>query len=206
MQCSPVFGSRLLVAVAAVALLLGGCKNPFATREAEPPVQTRSRWVPPYQPADVLENLRNALSDEHVLNYVRCLSDSALTGRTFRFDPEPSVAAQYPDLFAAWDREHERRYLDQLFQAVPNDSLLRLDFRLVSEQVGEGEERLLVTEYTLEAHHGLSPELAPRRVEGRAEFWLVREEKTSYWYIWRWSDRATGDAPTWSALKAAFGR
>ena len=185
---------------------VSACKNPFATREAEPPVASRSRWIPPSQPQDVLENLRNAVVEEHLLNYLKCLSDSLTTGREFTFEAEPSVVANYPDLFAAWDVDHERRYLDQLFQATPRDSLRSLRFSNLTEQLGEGNERMLVGDYTLEVHHTLVAEGIPRRVRGRAEFWLIQEPRTSYWYIWRWRDSATSDEPTWSAIKAAFGR
>jgi|YelNatPaOPRAMG01_1025707.scaffolds.fasta_scaffold01524_15 hypothetical protein len=189
-----------------IALLVVGCKNPFATREPEPPKSKRLQWIPPYQPEDVLSNLRSSLAERNSLNYLRCLSDSLATGRAFRFDPEPAAASAFPGLFDRWGREEERHFIEQLFQAVPSESTLHLEVSVVGEQVGEAGERFLITQYLLEAHHATGQASVPRRCQGRAEFWFVRDPTTSYWYIWRWADRATSDVPVWSFLKAAFGR
>ncbi|MDZ7372446.1 MAG: hypothetical protein ONB23_00625 [candidate division KSB1 bacterium] len=197
---------RLEIWICCLAFLLAGCKNPFATREPEPPSASRAQWTPPYQPEDVLSNLRTALTDRSIVNYVRCLSDSLLTGKIFRFEPEPAAASAFPGVFERWGLEEERHFAEQLFQAVPKDSVLRLQWSRIGEQVGEGGERLLVTEYLLEAGFPQGFSSAPRRCQGRAEFWLVRDPSTSYWYIWRWTDRATVDAPAWSVLKAVLGR
>ena len=202
------FLCRLLFAVV-LALTLSAvlaCKTPFSTRQAEPPFTSRSRWIPPSQPTDVLENMKDAIAEEHIPNYLGCLSDSAQTGRPFVFVPEPGVAANYGELFNTWSRASEKRYLDQLFQATPRDSLRRLVFANVTERPGEENERVLVADYVLDVHHTLDPASYPRHVEGQAQFWMIQDPKTSYWSIWKWRDSATGEHETWTALKAVFGR
>ena len=78
-------------------LLCGGmvwlaCKNPFATREPEPPKNSGSRYIPPFSAEIVLENMRNAISDRNTENYLRCFSDSTRTGERFRFEPDAATS------------------------------------------------------------------------------------------------------------------
>lgn len=196
--------SRATLWLCIAGYLLLACKNPFATREPEEPVTERTRWVPPTDPRQAVENLRVSLIDRRPLDYMRCLSDSSLTGKAFHFDAEPAVLSNYGDLFRRWDLTQERRYLDQLYQSVPDDSTISVQFEFLGEQVGDAGDRLLIMNYVLEVHHVQRSSL-PVKFEGRAEFWLIQDESTSYWYIWKWSDRATRDTATWSLLKAYFG-
>ena len=180
------------------------CENPFVTRTPELPEGTGSRWIPPFSAEVVVENLRNAIFDRNVENYVRCFSDSSRTSRRFSFYPEITVANNYPGAFLNWDLVPERDYFSQLRAAVPVDSTCSL--RLDSLQVSLfGDSAQFIYGYDLTARHRRQSAGVPGNVKGELRFWLMKDS-FGEWSIQRWADFATGPAQTWSALKVAFVR
>lgn len=181
-----------------------GCKTPFSTREPEEPRTSQSTWVQPTSPAYVMINLRTAIAERNSQNYLRCLADTSLVPGSFAFFPDPAVAAANPGLFLRWDKESERNYLNQLLAFVPRDSVSSLSMTLIRESTYQ-DSVVLVQEYVLTVGHRQQREGAPRQMRGQAEFRLIRSSE-ELWYIRRWADYATGDYPTWSALRAFFGK
>lgn len=184
-------------------LLAAGCKTPFSTREPETPVTTQSSWVQPTSPALVMINLRTAIAERNNQNYLRCLADTGLVHASFIYQPEPAVGAANPGLFSRWDKESERNYLNQLLAYLPADSVSSLTLNLIRENTYQ-DSVVLVEEYVLTVGHRHQDE-APRRMQGQAEFRLVRSSE-ELWYIRRWADYATNQHPTWSALRAWYGK
>ena len=80
-----------------------GCGNPFSIRDAEPPANPSSSWIPPYSAEEVLLNLTNAVKERNIENYMRCLIDSSNSNTVFQFDPDPVIAAEYPSVFTDWN-------------------------------------------------------------------------------------------------------
>jgi len=179
------------------------CKTPFSTREPEPPVTGQSSWIQPTSPSYVMVNLRKAVGEKNINNYLRCLADTSLVRRTFRFIAEPSVAAANPGLFNAWSKENEQNYLNQLMVFLPKDSLSSIEFNLLSENTFQ-DSVILVQDYTLTVAHKQQA-ACPKKLAGQAEFRLARSTD-DLWYIYRWTDYATGDQPTHSVLRAFFGK
>ncbi|MGQ9558882.1 MAG: hypothetical protein ACUVWA_00065 [Candidatus Oleimicrobiaceae bacterium] len=188
-----------------VALLVGQCKSPFATREAEPPTGGRTPWIPPTSPSLVLANMRNALGGKSVDNYLRCLSDGSSGRPPFSFIPDRSVASLNPGFFDHWGLAGEENYLRQLFAVVPDDSLHKVELVLVSES-SFPDSAVVVEDYALTMHHTLRDPSYPRQARGQAEFHLRLDPQSGYWYIWRWYDAGTGQGPSWSTFKAVFGK
>lgn len=186
-----------------VMLLAAGCKTPFSTREPEAPVTSQSTWVQPTSPALVMVNLRTAIAERNSQNYLRCLADTNLAPVSFSYFPESAVGAANPGLFLDWGKESERNYLNQLLAFLPADSVCSLSMSLIRENTFQ-DSVVLVQEYVLTLAHRRQEE-APRRMHGQAEFRLVRSSE-ELWYIHRWADYATDDNPTWSALRAYFGK
>ena len=66
-----------------VALLLVSCaKNPFSTRDSEPPTGKAGTFIPPTTPQIVLENLRFCYQELVIGNFIQCLDSDFL----FQFD------------------------------------------------------------------------------------------------------------------------
>ncbi len=194
--------SRLLTVFAAVALL--ACKNPFATRRPEPPVQSKpTRWTQPTKATDVLVNLQNAIQDENVANYLLCFTDRPVNGRTFGFVPDRNARIRYPGVWQNWGLAQEQTYITNVFQFIPSDSLPVLLF------IGEGIENpqpdstVLIREYELHLPHTRTGQQFPRIVRGRAEFHLSLNSE-GYWAIYFWIDDGFEGVPSWSDVKALF--
>lgn len=202
-DCRPVkkICTELLVCMA----VLIGCENPFATRTPEPPDDSGgNRWIPPFASELVLENLRNAIADQNVENYLRCFSDSSRTGKRFRFDPEATVANQNPGLFTSWGLSQERDYFLQLRAALPADSARSLQLDSL-QTIVLGDSAIFLRTYDLIVRHRRQSIGVPGRVAGELRFWLIKDP-FGEWSIYRWADFSTGQALTWSSLKAAFVR
>ncbi len=194
---------RTLLACLLVFVLLS-CENPFATRTPEAPVTNQSNWIQPTSPIYVIVNLQNAISEKNIANYLRCLADTSVSSKQYRFFPEQAVANANPGLFIAWSKEKESNYLQQLNAFLPKDSTASAKFDRLNETTFQ-DSVILLQNYTLNVHYKCQTDECPHSMRGQAEFRLVRSDD-DFWYIYRWSDFATGDDPTWSELKAKFGK
>ncbi len=183
-------------------VILAGCANPFSTREPEPPEQNASNFIPPSTPDIVFVNLQIAFQERNVENYIRSFVDSTRSTRKFVFVPDLGVAFNQPGTFEGWDLRDERRYLTQLFQATPGDSLLSLTFIEVSRN--EGSTTADFTQnYIIQAHHLRQDKNIPVLYRGQAKFTL-EVNTTGDWAIFRWEDISNDQDPSWSDLKAFF--
>ncbi len=189
-----------------VVLIASACEFPFSTREPEDPVTEQSSWIQPTSASYVMANLRNAISEKNISNYVRCLADTSNSTKTFSFFADPSVIVNNPGLFERWGKENELNYLNQLMLYLPQDSTSSLKFTSSREDTYQ-DSVILLQEYELVLNYTCDEDECPRTFKGQAEFRLVRTAE-DLWYIYRWSDTATGDASatTWSELKARFGK
>lgn len=183
-------------------ILFEGCKNPFATRNPEPPKNAQSKWTQPLHPEDVLANLRDAVSERDAGNFVRCLSDAAYGSRKYRFEPDPHTAALYPEIFGQWDRDKEQAVMKQVFSLIPADSACMLTWTGSVREFTSSDSAIFVRMYRLELHH--KQDNLRGIYEGQAEFWLT-ENGNGEWAIYRWNDNNVSGFPSWSVLKASLG-
>jgi len=179
------------------------CESPFTTREPESPSNNTSSLINPTTPELVFVNLQIALSERNVENYVQSFVDSTRSQRRFQFMPDQGVAASQPGTFLNWSLEEERRYVQQMFQATPADSTIRLSFE--TDNRSETATTATVTQnYTLIVRHRLQSPSVPAEATGQATFFLERDE-TGDWAIYRWEDFKTNtDDFSWSEIKAFF--
>lgn len=188
------------------ALLLAmqfSCDNPFATRTPEPPTRSQGTFVTPLTPEAVIANLRNAVTEQNLVNYTRSLADPTRGGR-FVYEADPAVIASQPELFADWVVANEQRYFNQLNAVLPTDSTRSLVFA-AETATNLGDSALFVENYLLVVRHTQQVNGIPSRYAGQARFTLKRNN-LGEWAIHRWADFSTGSLPTWSALKASFGQ
>ena len=185
-----------------VIVLLGVmfCRNPFSTREPEPPAGFQATWLQPVSPEIVLENFTAAIREKNVENYIRCFGPSETVRQHFVFLPEASVANNYHEVFLLWNITKERNYINHLFNLMTADSLSSLLLLDVSE-ILFGDSVHTTKEYDLFVAHSYAT--VPRQVRGRMEMSLKKDEQES-WYISYWADFKTGDDAVWSLLKAQF--
>lgn len=193
----------IAIYVIVFCMMHGSCKNPFATREAEPPTEGRTSWQFPTDPVIVLENMKVAIREKNVENYMKCLVDSV---NLFRFVPDQFEASNHIGIFERWNLTHEQSYINKAFTSIPDDSLRSLRFS--SLQRSEFPDSALIrADYVLELNHILKIDF-PKLAQGRVDFWFV--QRNGYWVIRRWIDFETKldstatRIPSWSTLKASF--
>ncbi|MBN1543593.1 hypothetical protein JW992_15735 [candidate division KSB1 bacterium] len=183
-----------------------GCKTPFSTRNPEEPISSQSTWIQPTAPEYVLVNLRNSLAEKNSTNYLRCLADSSNSGQTFRYTADPAVANAHPSLFETWDKLSETNFINQLLLFLAPDSTVQLVLTPSQSTGIEDNNRITFYQnYQLTVNHSCSNADCPRYVAGQCELILFRNSE-SLWTIVGWSDQSTGDTPTWSQLRAYFGK
>ena len=134
---------------------------------------------------------------------MRCLADTGNSNNTFRFIAEPSVIVNNPGLFERWNKENELNFLNQLMLFLPTDSTSLLTFSVSREDIYQ-DSVILIQEYKLVLDYKCT-DACPREMEGQAEIRMVRTAE-DLWYIHLWKDNAIGDKPTWSLIKARFGK
>ena len=184
-----------------VYILLGTivcCDNPFATRDPESPSEERSTWLQPIFPERVIDNLKYSIQEASITNYMKCLTDS---NKLFRFIPDAFVMETNQGFFDYWDLTSEQNYISRMFTASQDS--IRIATFTPETSIDYVDSVLINVDYELEVHHNLT-ESYPDFVEGKAEFWLKQQH--SEWFISRWIDYGIGEQPSWSSIKASFGK
>jgi len=153
----------------------------------------------------VLANLKSAFSEKNIENYMRCLTDSTQVGKSFQFVPDPTVKLKYPGVFEDWDLARERNYVHHLFSLIPDDSASTLIFMGEGETINYPDSTVIIRDYRLLLGHTLESPQYPRWAEGRMEVHLARIPQGD-WAIFYWVDTATQGNPSWSDVKANFGK
>ena len=173
--------------------IVAGC-DLFQTRDPAAPTQGTSSRETPTTHDIVLSNLRNAIAEKNVENYMSCFVDPAL--RPYVFEPSPDQAAN----FTLWGLESERRY----FQNITSSLNGRPSFTdsIYNSTISSSLVTYYMT-YTLFIPH--QDPNAPRLVQGTMELYFV-QDSLHLWSIYKWVDRKTRLDSTWSYLKAWFNR
>jgi hypothetical protein len=179
------------------------CEDPFSTREPEPPEeQGGSTFINPSSPDVVFINVQLAFSEKNVENYIRSFVDSTRSARRFLFVPDVGVVANRAGILLNWTLEEERRYLSQVFQATPQDSLVSIQF-FEENRTQTTNTAILTHDYSIFVNHTRKDEQVPVEFKGQAKFWLEQNE-IGNWAIYRWEDFSNRVDPPWSELKAFF--
>ncbi|MCK4417959.1 MAG: hypothetical protein KAV99_07300 [Candidatus Latescibacteria bacterium] len=188
---------RIYTAILIVLLLLVfGCRNPFATREPEPPTGEQLPLLEPTSAENVLKNLEISCEHMSINNYMDTLSED------FLFLPDPSDSDRFPDVFSEpWGREEESIFCQKLFD---KEMTTLISFSSsVDSNATVIEETADFVHYRYDYHIALIHHTdAPRSVKGSAEFSL-RCDQQGNWIIFHWEDEKT-DSHTWGELRATF--
>jgi hypothetical protein len=192
-------------------MLMSSC-GIFDTREPEPP-QTGGGYI--WQDATtigiLLDNFEGSVEALDAENYKRVFiaaTDSILPeGSSFyTFLPKAGLAGSFPP---GWSVESERSYLSRLKSELISSARLNLDLKITQESQTSPYRTQITANYTLFIPSE-STDVLPNTVTGNLVFQLqqVRTERgTTEWRITSWldNDPASGEAFTWSDLKARFG-
>jgi hypothetical protein len=181
------------------ALLILGCFgcDIFDVRDPENPTDTRSGYIVPVQPNDVIQNLITAFRERNANDYRKNFAEGPpIVERVFFFVPSGNVVASFP---SEWFIDEEFQYFNNLISRTPPDNPINLS--LINEQYDiQADSALYSAEYSLSV-----PILNadPQIYEGSLKFTMIRDN-TNIWVIYFWEDIATSGKQSWSELKVEF--
>lgn len=181
-----------------MACLLSHC-DLFTPRTPEQPIGNAGTWQQPDTPQRVIENLRSALAERNVQNYLRSLSNTLL------FKPTLEAETRDPILWTAWRLAEEETYFNRLRTAATLFSGHGLELLNVEQVILDNTHVSFDAAYQLRMPHSRTDENIPSYVQGRL-VWTMVQGTDGLWRLERWVDQGTNGAPSWSDLKAAFSK
>jgi hypothetical protein len=172
----------------------------FTTRDAEEPDQTRSNFQPPVEPAIVIENLKNSLSDKNVQNYIACFVDTIFADQNFNFSASSEATSRY-DILLNWGLSEERRYFNSISNKVPVDFPISLSLSDQNFSSLSGDSIIYSATYSLNLPVSTGDPF-PKNYAGSLQFNMLRDSR-SEWVIYFWKDTKSETLPSWSELKGS---
>jgi hypothetical protein len=191
---SCIIGKILFSVSLFFVLILSGC-DLFSTRSAESPTQVNSNFQSALVWQDLITNLKNAIHDGNVENYLACFSDTLFTSKNFTFIPSSGAALQFPALTDSWNKKDEEQYFTNIKSYQMNLSLTNENY---SQQ---GDSLIYTAAYVLDVFFDNSG--SPQIYQGELRFDMIRDSR-SVWVIYLWQDTKNTDNPSWSELKGRF--
>jgi hypothetical protein len=174
----------------------------FTTRDAENPDQTRSNFQPPVEPAIVIENLKNSLTDKNVQNYIACFVDTIFADQSYNFSPSSEALSIYHIFTQGWGLNEERRYFSSVINRVPVDFPISLTLSNENYSSLSGDSLVYSATYSLNLPVS-SGDPVPQNYAGNLQFTMLRDSR-SEWVIYFWKDTKSETLPSWSELKGSF--
>lgn len=191
------FKNILVISILLTILILFNSCGIFETRNPQIPTNTRSTYIPPTSPDAVLQNLISSISDKNSTNYVKCMYPGF-----FQYVPDSKSLANYGVIFANWNINSEKYYLDNLIaQSNQNASSNLFLSGTVTSQLSS-DSAVTTSDYIIVFQHNKAN--IPKSAIGNFRL-TMRTDANSYFYITKWEDFRNHDTDfTWSELKANF--
>ncbi len=173
----------------------------FQTRDVEIPEDNRSHFYPPLIDTIVIENLKYAIKEQNVENYIRCFADSNLFGEKFIFIPTIGAQINYQNIFSNWNLNDERMYFENICESSEKDSSI-LSLVEMQKNIFVDSTKFFF-QYEVNFKHNKN---FPKFVNGGLEFVLKKNTTSGLWNIVRWTDFANQNTLiySWSDWKANF--
>ncbi len=185
----------ILYLLSSILVLSPAC-NLFAPRTPEDPISEAGTFTQPDAADLVVDNLLAAIAELNTANYRRSLAED------LTFEPTAVAQARDPSLWASWSRTEEVSFFTTLAEAARQRSGHSLRLEDAAIDIGD-------TRYTLDATYVLVVRhrrpTVPDTVQGRL-IWQIEQGADGLWALRRWTDQELGNTPSWSDLKAEFGK
>jgi hypothetical protein len=167
----------------------------FETRPVEPPSSSSSDWVSPTDYNILLDNLKRAMAEGNVQNYLRCFDQDV-----FLYEAAASLFNNNESVWQNWSLLDEQAYLENMLAdlGVSGNSLSILEADL---QDVSADSLRYVGEYSLRINHEDST--LTTLFKGQLQF-LIRLNSFNEWEIEKWADIETHPDSSWSLLKLRF--
>ena len=190
---------RIKILFFSVLIVSSGC-GLFSTRDVEPPIISRSSFIPPTAPDIVLINFISAITEKNADNYMKCFMDTAYSPKRFIYTADITSQLQYP-IFRYWNLSYENQYF--LTLRSQTDPSATSNLFLTPENITPTIDSVVYDYiYLLRFDHN-KPSVA-KTVKGKLRF-VISSDNRSLWAINTWIDYKQNDFDTtWSVMKANF--
>lgn len=169
----------------------------FDTRTPQKPNTTRSTYIPPTTPDAVLSNLTYSIIERNSTNYMKCLYTSQ-----YQYIPDSKAQAIYGIIFANWNINSEKFYLDNLIAQTDQNSSSNLFLSNTNTQQLSGDSAITTSDYIIVFQHNKAN--IPKSAVGNFKL-TMKTDENSLFYITKWEDFRNHDTDfTWSELRANF--
>ncbi len=175
------------------SLMLASC---LKTREVEPPDVGSSDWISPSNYSILLENLRLAVGQKNVQNYLRCFRQEGLV-----FTPSTPVYTGNEILWENWSWQDENNWFNNVIQDLGITTGNQIVFEEVDLQSFSGDSLRYIGEYDMIMNHRDTSLTV--RFKGQLEF-LMRVNAFNEWEITSWIDYETSPDSSISRLKLNY--
>ena len=191
-----------ITAVLIATAVLQACTNPFGTRSAEKPDADKNSDIfeQPTTSEVVLSNLRYALIQKNVSNYMSCFIDTSLIQLfQFTFKPDENIPSER---FQNWSLPDEENYLRNVFTSTGTIQLEYSDKNISITPISSSLDSVQTTPF---AYQLKVEKDGIKTYSGMARMKLVKNSN-SLWAIYYWEDTRDIDnnSNTWSLLKATY--
>lgn len=191
---------KSIIFISLILLSLTAC-DLFTTRNTESPDQTRSNFQPPVEPAIVIENLKNSLTDKNVQNYIACFVDTIFADQSYNFSASSEALSLYQIFIQGWGLNEERQYFNSAANRVPVDFPISLTLADQNYSSLSGDSLIFSATYTINLPVQ-SGDPFPQNYAGSLQFNMLRDSR-SEWVIYYWKDTKSQNLPSWSELKGS---
>ncbi len=188
----------LKILITIVIISLSSC-DIFEVRDPESPTDTRSGYIVPVQPTDIIQNLITAFSERNANDYKKSFAEGPpIVNRAFVFIPSGNVLSSFPP---NWSINEEFQYFNNLISRTPED--IPINLSLVGEQINIQSDSAFYS-----AGYSISVPIQngdPQIIEGSLKFTMTTDNNNT-WVIYFWEDIALPDPSknSWSKLKIEY--
>ena len=171
----------------------------FDTRDAEPPDQQRSNYIPATSPEILIQNLIDSFADKDVVNYQNTFV-TGLSNRNFTFVPSSTALSRFQNLWPTWNIDSEVQYFNNMKTSVPDELPVLLSGLSLSPESFSifGDSLKYNSEYFISVPQINSE---PLIFQGNLELSMINV--STVWLVYYWKDNAIEDNPSWSDLKGS---
>lgn len=184
---------KLLAAI--LLILLSSCEL-LTTREPQEPKTPSSNFIAATQPEIVFQNLKYALEEKVLENYMACFVDSTYLKKKFAFTPAVGTVTQYPNLMS-WDLRSESEYFNRLKTQLEPNSKISFSYEFIEKSRLSDSANFRI-DYNIVITSNVAS--VAGEYQGISEFKLFSDSR-SQWSIVEWNDIKKENLFCWSDLK-----
>ena len=167
----------------------------LTTRNPEKPDTLANNNIPATSPDILFNNLKSALEEKVVENYMQCFADPNFLQKEFKFFPSTT---KYPNL-NNWSLDAEKQYFVNLKSRSKTGNSIGLELTN-SFTTQFGDSAIYQFDYILSV--SATDQTINGDYKGKGEFKIFLDRRNpQQWVIAEWRDFVTGNSLSWSDLK-----